>query len=56
MSMFNCYKVFVNGRLYAIVHTESAAKGLSFMLFESDGGQREEVRIEGAYIPGGVGF
>jgi hypothetical protein len=54
--MFNCYKVFVNNRLYAVVHTERDAEGLHFMLFDSDRGEQYDVRIEGAYIPGGVGF
>jgi hypothetical protein len=53
--MFNCYKVFVDGHLYAIVHTEAQAEGLHFMLFDSDRGEALDVRIEGAYIPG-VGF
>ena len=54
--MFNCYKVFVNNRLYAVVHTEAAAEGLHFMLFDCARGKDADVRIEGAYIPGGVGF
>ena len=35
--MGNCYKVFRNGRLYAIVHTEMAAIRLTLVLSEAYG-------------------
>jgi len=30
--MFNCYKVFRNGRLYSVVHTEMHALGMIDMV------------------------
>lgn len=51
--MFNCYKVFMNGRLYAITGSEGNACSLCGYL-ESFG--NVAARYEGAYIPGGVGF
>ena len=53
--MFSCYQVFVDGRLFAIVHTYRKAERLHFMLFEGDRGEELDVRIEGANIPG-LGF
>lgn len=50
--MFNCYKVFMNGRLYAITASEGNASSICGYL-ESFGSVT--ARYEGAYIEG-IGF
>lgn len=52
-AMFNCYKVFRNDQLYAIMHTENDAEMLILALASS--GWLSEFRIEPAFIEN-IGF
>jgi hypothetical protein len=47
--MFNCYGVFVNGRLVALFKTENAAHNFIVMM------EFDTATVEGRFIPG-VGF
>lgn len=50
IEMGNCYRIFIGGRLFAIVHTE-----LQALFLISGMNTTEEVRIELAYVEG-IGF
>ena len=52
--MYSCYVVYVNGRQWAIVHTERDAENLIRVLWDA-GYEFDQMRYEGAYHVG-VGF
>ena len=51
--MFNCYKVYINGEVYAIVPTEARAKSMIYMIQECL--CEAECKYCGAYIEN-IGF
>lgn len=50
--MHNCYKLFVNGRLFCITHTWEKAKFIALML---DGQEKIDYKIEECFIEN-IGF
>ena len=51
----NCYRVFLNDRLYAVVGTSMAAEGLMNMIQNYVSEPQPKMRYELAYIEG-IGF
>lgn len=51
--MYNCHKIFVNDRLFAIVHTRDKAEFILKLLDEA--GLIYSSSIEGAFVEG-IGF